>query len=84
VKVAQIVAAPDPRLVEVCVAYVERIPGESATDQELIEFCRARLAGFKVPRRVRFVTEWPMTGSGKIQRRALRDQEFAQTQTAPV
>ena len=44
-------------------------------------FCTGRMANFRVPRYVRFVTEWPMTGSGKIQKPALRDRflpEFKQ------
>jgi fatty-acyl-CoA synthase len=77
VKVAQVVAGPDPRLGEVCVGYVELREGTMATEEELIAHCRERLAGFKTPRRIRFVHEWPMTGSGKIQRLQLKEQEFA-------
>ena len=49
------------------------IAGEHATDEELIDFCRQRLASFKVPRRVQFVEQWPMTGAGKIQRYVLKE-----------
>lgn len=84
VKIAQVVAGPDPRLSEVCVAYVERKAGESVDEEALIAHCRARLAGYKVPRRVRFVAavDWPMTGSGKIQRFKLRGREFEATGAA--
>jgi acyl-CoA synthetase (AMP-forming)/AMP-acid ligase II len=78
VKLAQVVAGPDPRLGEVCVGYVELRAGASATEEELIAHCRERLASFKVPRRIRFVGDWPMTGSGKIQRLQLKEREFAQ------
>jgi fatty-acyl-CoA synthase/long-chain acyl-CoA synthetase len=73
VKLAQVVGVPDPRLVEVPAAFVEREAGATATDGELIEFCRHEIAAFKVPRHVRFVTEWPMSAS-KIQKFRLREQ----------
>ena len=71
VKQAAAVAAPDPRLGEVVVAFVETKPGTAASADELVAHCRERLAHFKVPRAVHFVTSWPMTGSGKIQKRSL-------------
>ncbi len=73
VKLAQVVGIPDARLVEVPAAFVERKAGATVTDAELIEFCRREISGFKVPRQIRFVTEWPMSTS-KIQKFRLRDQ----------
>src|SRR5262249_55504211 len=55
----------------VCAAVVLR-PGKSASVEELQEFCRTKLAGYKVPRSISFVAELPKTGSGKIQKHALR------------
>jgi fatty-acyl-CoA synthase len=72
VKLAQVVGIPDPRYVEVPAAFVELKPGEKASERELIEFCRREISGFKVPRVVRFVGEWPMSSS-KIQKFRLRD-----------
>jgi acyl-CoA synthetase (AMP-forming)/AMP-acid ligase II len=72
VKLAQVVGIPDARYVEVPVAFVELKPGGQPTDAELIEHCRREIAGFKVPRHVRFVAEWPMSTS-KIQKFRLRD-----------
>jgi fatty-acyl-CoA synthase/long-chain acyl-CoA synthetase len=72
VKLAQVVGIPDARLVEVPAAFVELKPGASADPAELIAFCKQEIAGFKVPRHVRFVTEWPMSTS-KIQKFRLRD-----------
>jgi acyl-CoA synthetase (AMP-forming)/AMP-acid ligase II len=72
VRLAQIVGIPDPRLQEVVAAFVEVEPGSEVTEQELIDFCRKEIAGFKVPRYVRFVAEWPMSTS-KIQKFRLRD-----------
>jgi acyl-CoA synthetase (AMP-forming)/AMP-acid ligase II len=39
-----------------------------ATPEEIIAFCKERMANFKVPKEVHFVTDWPMTGSGKVQK----------------
>ena len=49
--------------------------GEKATPEEIMEFCRAKLSGFKRPRSVVFVNELPKTSTGKILRRTLRDQD---------
>lgn len=73
VKLAQVVGIPDARLVEVPAAFVERKPGVEVTAQELVDFCRREIAGFKVPRQVRFISEWPMSAS-KIQKFRLRDE----------
>ncbi|HVS77656.1 MAG TPA: AMP-binding protein [Steroidobacteraceae bacterium] len=77
VKLAQVVGVPDVRLVEVAAAFVECHASVPVTVEELIEFCRREIASFKVPRHVRFVTEWPMSTS-KIQKFRLRDQLIAE------
>ncbi len=73
VKLAQVVGLPDQRLVEVPAAFVERNAGSDVGAEELIEHCRREIAGFKVPRQIRFVAEWPMSTS-KIQKFRLRDE----------
>jgi len=73
VKLAQVVGIPDARLGEVAAAFIERAAGQPVAAQELIDFCRREIAGFKVPRQVRFVSEWPMSAS-KIQKFRLRDE----------
>jgi acyl-CoA synthetase (AMP-forming)/AMP-acid ligase II len=73
VKLAQVIGRPDARLGEVPVAFVETRPGREVAAAALVEHCRAGLASFKVPREVRFVTEWPMS-STKIQKYRLREQ----------
>ncbi|GLX11156.1 class I adenylate-forming enzyme family protein [Microbispora sp. NBRC 16548] len=72
VKIAQVVGVSDARLIEVPVAFVELAPGRKAEPEELIEHCRLSLASFKVPRRVFFVDEWPMSTT-KIQKFRLRE-----------
>ncbi len=73
VKLVQAVGIPDPRLDEVPAIFVELKPGATATEAELIEFCRGRIASYRVPRHVRFVTSWPLSAT-KIQRFKLREQ----------
>jgi fatty-acyl-CoA synthase len=68
-----IVAAPDPKWGEVPKAYVGLKPGASATAEELIAWCRQRLAHFKCPRHVEF-TALPRTATGKIRKNELRAQ----------
>ncbi len=72
VKLAQVVGIPDAKYVEVPAAFVELRPGQQASEDELIGFCRRDIASFKVPRLVRFVSEWPMSSS-KIQKFRLRE-----------
>jgi fatty-acyl-CoA synthase len=81
VKLAQVVGMPDPRLLEVGVAFVELVPGQTTTEEELIAYCTGRMASFKIPRRVRFVEEWPMS-STKIQKFRLKEQILAELQPA--
>jgi fatty-acyl-CoA synthase len=73
VSIAAVVGVPDPRYMEVAAAFIELRPGHHATEEEIVEFCSRGLAGFKVPRHVRFITEWP-TSATKIQKFRLQDQ----------
>jgi acyl-CoA synthetase (AMP-forming)/AMP-acid ligase II len=61
------------RLVEVVAVFVELKTDKRASEQEIMGYCRQHLASFKVPRRVLFVNDWPMTGAGKIQRYVLNE-----------
>ncbi|WP_120075459.1 class I adenylate-forming enzyme family protein [Aurantiacibacter odishensis] len=72
VKLAQIVGIPDDRYVEVPVGFIELAKGKEASEQELIDHCRGKIANFKLPRAIRFVSEWPMSTS-KIQKFRLRE-----------
>jgi acyl-CoA synthetase (AMP-forming)/AMP-acid ligase II len=73
IKMAQVVGVPDTRLVEVPAAFVELAPGAELTEQDVIVFCTGQIAGFKVPRYVRFIDEWPMSAT-KVQKFRLREQ----------
>lgn len=72
VLLAQVIGIPHPRYVEVPAAFVELRGDATASEAELIEHCTGKLASFKLPRHVRFVTSWPMSTS-KIQKFRLRD-----------
>ena len=67
-----VVAKADDRWGETPCAFIELKPGQSATGDDIIEFCRQHMARFKVPRHVVF-TELPKTSTGKIQKFKLRD-----------
>lgn len=71
VRECAVVGAPDEHWVEAVTAFVVRLDG--VTEVELIEHCRGTLAGYKVPKSVRFVDEIPKSPVGKVLRRALRD-----------
>jgi fatty-acyl-CoA synthase len=77
VQIVQVVAAPDSRYAEVPAAFVELKEGAAVTEEELIDHCRGKVATFKVPRYVRFVNEWPMSGT-KVQKYKLREQIAAE------
>lgn len=63
---------PDERLGEQVVAAVRLLPGEAASEPELIAWCRKRLADYKVPARVRIVADLPRTGTEKVKKSELR------------
>jgi fatty-acyl-CoA synthase len=77
VGIVQVVGVPDDRLVEVAAAFVELTPGAEATENDLVAFCRGTIAGYKIPRYIRFVEEWPMSAT-KIQKARLREQLLAE------
>ncbi|WDY56294.1 AMP-binding protein [Pseudomonas sp. PSKL.D1] len=75
---AQVIGIPCSRYGEEIVAWVKLHPGHSATAEELQEWCKARIAHFKVPRHFRFVDEFPMTVTGKVQKFRMREISVAE------
>lgn len=69
-----VVGVPDAYRGEDVLAFVVRRPEASATEREIVEWCRAQMAVYKAPRAVRFVPTLPKTASGKLLKRALREQ----------
>ncbi|MGB1813668.1 MAG: class I adenylate-forming enzyme family protein, partial [Acidimicrobiales bacterium] len=72
IALAQVVSAPDERYVEVPAAYIQLKPGAEATEEEIIDFCKGKIATYRIPRYVRFVDDWPMSGT-KIKKIVLRE-----------
>ena len=72
VQAAAVVAKPDEKWGETPCAFVELKPGQSASSEELVAWCKKNLASYKVPRHVVF-TELPKTNTGKIQKFKLRE-----------
>jgi fatty-acyl-CoA synthase len=68
---AQVVAAPDARYSEVPCAFVVKRPNAIVSADELIHFCRGKISSFKIPRYIRFVEEYPMSGT-KVRKHELR------------
>jgi len=66
VAMAAVVGMPDPYWMEAVTACVILKPGEEASEEEMISFCKGHLAGFKVPKRVLFLSQLPLSPSGKI------------------
>ncbi|MFI5048071.1 MAG: long-chain fatty acid--CoA ligase [Acidimicrobiia bacterium] len=81
VREAAVVGVPDSYRGETVKAFVSLRPGSDASAEELIGFCRERLAAYKYPRMVEVIDELPKTATGKILRRELRDQARASTRS---
>ncbi|EKT4542191.1 AMP-binding protein [Pseudomonas putida] len=75
---AQVIGIPCSRYGEEIVAWIKLHPGHSATVEELQGWCKARIAHFKVPRYIRFVDEYPMTVTGKVQKFRMREISVAE------
>jgi long-chain acyl-CoA synthetase len=71
------IGVPDPHRGETVKAFVVLKPGESATEQEIIEYCKTKLAAYKVPKMIEFRQELPKSTVGKVLRRVLKDEEMA-------
>jgi len=76
IKDVQVIGIPDPKYGEEIMAWVMLRDGETATEQEIREFCNGQISHFKVPRFVKFVDEFPMTVTGKVQKFAMREQSI--------
>jgi fatty-acyl-CoA synthase len=74
----QVVGVPDERLGEVVLAWIRLKPGETSTEEEIRGFCEGKIAYFKIPQHIRFVDQFPMTVTGKIQKFKIRELETRQ------
>ena len=67
-----VIGVPDHKMGEVPKAFIELKKGVECSAEEIIAFCKGRIANYKVPKYVEFLDEFPMTASGKIQKFKLR------------
>lgn len=68
-----VIGIPDPEYQERVTAVVVLKPGETATSEEIMDWCRDKMAGFKRPRRVDFVDELPSVGADKVDKKVIRE-----------
>jgi long-chain acyl-CoA synthetase len=69
-----IIGVPDEKWGESVKAVVRLMEGATLTEKELIEWCQGKMAGYRIPRSVDFVTDFPRTAAGKVQKKVLRQQ----------
>jgi fatty-acyl-CoA synthase len=72
IQAAQVFGVPDPRYGEEVCAWIVLKSGQSMTAEEVIAFCRGEIAHYKAPRHIRFVTDFPITATGKPQKFVMR------------
>jgi len=70
----QVIGVPDSKYGEEVCAWIRLREGKTATEEEIRDYCRGQIATYKIPRYIRFTTEFPMTVTGKIQKFRLREQ----------
>ncbi len=73
---AATVGVPDPKRGETVKVFIVPNPGETITEQEVIDYCKERLTPYKVPRLVEIVPDIPLTAIGKVDRKMLKQQEI--------
>src|SRR5436190_6447741 len=70
----QVIGVPDPKYGEEICAWIKLRENQSATPEEIREFCKGQIAHYKIPRYIEFVGDFPMTITGKIQKFVMREQ----------
>jgi fatty-acyl-CoA synthase len=80
----QVIGVPDERYGEEIMAWVQLREGAAVSGDDLREWCRGKIAHFKVPRYVKLVDEFPMTVTGKVQKFKMREQAIEELQLETV
>lgn len=75
---AQVIGVPDRKYGEEVMAWIQLKEGEQATADEIREFCRGKIASYKIPKYIKFVDAFPMTVTGKIQKFKMREMAIAE------
>ena len=76
VELVAVIGAPDEKRGEAVKAFIQLKPGEKATEEEIFEFSKEKMAGYKRPKQVEFRESLPVSNVGKVLRRVLRDEEL--------
>jgi fatty-acyl-CoA synthase len=74
----QVFGVPDRRFGEIVCAWIRLKAGQQCTAEEVRDYCRDQIAHYKVPVHIRFVEQFPMTVTGKIQKFAMREAMIAE------
>ena len=80
IEAAQVFGIPDPKFGEELCAWIKVRAGESLTADEVCRFCQDQIARYKIPRHIRFVNDYPMTVTGKVQKFAMRERMIEELQ----
>ena len=80
VAMAAVIGIPDDRSGEAVKAFIQVKPGETATEDDILAYCKENMAGYKRPRFIEFREELPVSAVGKVLRRVLRDEELKKGQ----
>ncbi len=75
---AQVIGVPDAKYGEEVMAWVRRKSGQAVSQEELVAYCKGKIATYKIPRYWKFVDEFPMTVTGKIQKYKMRELAMAE------
>jgi fatty-acyl-CoA synthase len=78
----QVIGVPDQKYSEEICAWIRLHDGVTATEEEFRDFCRGQIATFKIPRYIRFTSEFPMTVTGKVQKFRMREITVAELTAA--
>jgi fatty-acyl-CoA synthase len=70
----EVIGVPDPKYGEEVCAWIKLREGEAATTEEIRAFCQGKIAHFKIPAYIKFVDDFPMTITGKVQKFVMREQ----------
>lgn len=73
IQAVEIAGVPSPKYGEQVGAFIKTRPGADLTEEDVMDFCRGKIARYKIPKYVFFIDEFPMTASGKIQKYKLRE-----------
>jgi long-chain acyl-CoA synthetase len=76
VELVAVIGAPDEKSGEAVKAFIQLKPGETATEEEMVEFSKENMVGYKRPKKIEFRESLPVSNVGKVLRRVLRDEEL--------